>query len=419
MKVVNFPKKDGYARTKEGAIKKILSNAVHWLDNEQCMAGIVRFNEFSGNIEIHNRPHWDLSLDEWTPRLWTDVDYTEVCLALQRAGIEVGTAVAQEALVWFARKYAYNPVIDYLESVEWDQIPRVDFMMHGYFGAEEGEYSRRAGAIMMLSAVARVMEPGCKADVSVVLEGKQGQGKSESLRVLFSPWFSDNIGDLRSKDAIEQLSGMWCVEIAELAAMKHAEVEHIKAFLSRQVDVYRRPYGRCAEAVPRRNIFVMTTNEDGYLKDSTGNRRFWPIRTEVATSFDGKGIRRIEPDWIARDRDQLWAEAYARWQSGEKWWVGRDEVELLSVAEEQQKMRYSEDPWATVADDYITKKGHNCEVTVAELLGPDCIGVELKDRKDIDQKRMAKILKYLGLIGKSTRRNNVSVRIYKKSWLQL
>jgi putative DNA primase/helicase len=201
-----------------------------------------------------------------------------------------------------------------------------------YFGASDTIYSREVGLRFMISAVARVMSPGCKADHVLILEGPQGSQKSTAACILAGErWFTDELSELGSKDAALQLRGRWIIEMAELDALRKSEATRIKAFLSRRTDRFRPPSGRAVATIPRQCVFIGTTNSDGYLKDESGGRRFWPIR-----------CGRISVDAIGNDRDQLWAEAIHHYRSDTPWWMN-DEVSRLA-AEEQQE-RYVGDPW--------------------------------------------------------------------------
>jgi predicted P-loop ATPase len=259
------------------------------------------------------------------------------------------------------------------------------------------ELVRAIGRKVLVSAVARVERPGCKVDHMLILEGPQGTLKSKALRALAGDaWFTDQIADLGTKDSSQDLKGVWLVEISELSAIRPGEVEKVKAYISRQVDHYRPSYGRHSIDVPRQNVFVGTTNDAEYLSDSTGGRRFWPI---CCTNIDVEAL--------ARDRDQLWAEAVARFKSGENWWL--DANELRSDARKEQEHRRIADPWesiiATWLDHPATKPDRegvrlpivlkDGRVTVAQLLEHAICKPSERQSKS-DQMRVGKILKLFG-----------------------
>jgi predicted P-loop ATPase len=185
----------------------------------------------------------------------------------------------------------------------------------------------------MIAAVRRVMEPGCKCDHVLVLEGAQGIGKSTALATLAGSWFSDEMPDMGSKDSAIQTSVAWIHEFAELAALARSQVEAIKAFVTRTVDIYRPPYGRATVEVQRQCVFAASTNTQQYLADETGNRRWWPVRCG----------ERLDLDALRRDRDQLWAEAVVRCDAGVPHWLDEQAVEQEARAE--QDARRTEDPW--------------------------------------------------------------------------
>ncbi len=204
-----------------------------------------------------------------------------------------------DVLFALATKNTFNPVVEYLDGLRWDGVTRIDRLFPAYFGSEDGEYERAVGRKLMLAAVRRMRRPGAKFDTVPIIEGRQGSGKTSALRILGGPWHSDaELGRLDGKDSAGALQGVWIMELGELTAMNKAEVENLKAFVSRCEDRYRPPYGRTVKTYPRRCVFVGTTNSGAYLRDHTGNRRYLPVATSA-----------IDLDALTRDRDQLWAEA--------------------------------------------------------------------------------------------------------------
>jgi predicted P-loop ATPase len=236
-----------------------------------------------------------------------------------------------------ARKAGFHPVIAYLASLTWDGTPRIDTWLSRYASAEDNEYARAVSRIILIAAVRRVRQPGCKFDEMPVIESGQGLNKSTAFRVLAvkEEWFGDDLPlNCDAREVIERLHGRWIVEAAELQGMKRGDIEHIKAFLSRAKDRARAAFGRFAVTKPRQCIFVGSTNSPQYLKDTTGNRRFWPVKVQ---GFDIEALK--------RDVDQLWAEAAKAEADGESI---RLDPKLYAAAGEQQEQRQVEDPWLPI-----------------------------------------------------------------------
>jgi predicted P-loop ATPase len=248
-----------------------------------------------------------------------------------------------------------------------------------YVGAETSDYTEAVGARWLLSGVARIFRPGCKADCCLILEGKQGIGKSRTMATLAGPWYADEIAELGSKDAALQTRGVWIVEISELDSLSRSEVSKVKAFLSRTTDRFRPPYGRRVIESPRQCIFGGTVNHSAYLRDETGGRRFWPVACE-----------RIQIDALARDRDQLWAEAVVRYRAGVPWWL--DSLELNRQAAIEQSDRYDADPWQNLIAAWVESKS---TTSVEEIL-ERCVQKPTGQWGQQDMNRVARCLRALG-----------------------
>ena len=260
----------------------------------------------------------------------------------------------QEALKTQALKNRYNPVVEYLTGLsEWDGVPRLDTWLADHLGAEDTPYTRAVGRKTLLGAVARAFDPGCKFDTVLTLQGPQGCGKSTAVAILGGRWFSDNLpSELKGKDAVQSLQGKWIIECAEMDGFTRSQVVTAKAFITRQIDRERFAYDRFMPDRLRRCIFIATTNEDSFLRDPTGARRFWPIKV---AGLNAEGLRAA--------RDQLFAEAvHAYLFKGESLILPR---ELWPVAAEEQEERYARDPWEETIAEWL--EGHWRNKTCPQL----------------------------------------------------
>jgi putative DNA primase/helicase len=308
------------------------ANVITAVTNDEAFAGALAFDEFRQEVLVMRSLPWD-EPPTAVPRQWTDADDVRCAEWLQRREINVAPVTVRRSVAAVARDIRFHPVRDYLASLRWDGVPPLESWTIAYLGAEDTVLHRAFGSLWMISAVARIMQPGVKADHMLILEGPQGGKKSTALKTIAGEdWFTDELAEIGSKDAAQQMRGVWVVEFAELDAISRAEVSRIKAFLTRTVDRYRPPYERYVIAVPRQCVFAGSVNPETYLRDETGNRRFWPIRCGS-----------IDLDALGRDRDQLWAEAVARHRAGAIWWL--DDPELIALAKAEQDARYQSDAW--------------------------------------------------------------------------
>lgn len=329
-------------RSDDGKPERNEANVVTALSNDEAFAGTLVFDAFGQELLVNRPLPWD---DEplTAPRAWTDVDDVRCAEWLQRREINVTPPLVSRSVRAVARRHTIHPVREYLSSLRWDGTPRLETWAITHIGAADTPLNRTFGARWMISAVARIMEPGAKADHMLILEGSQGLKKSTALRILAGDaWFTDEVPEIGSKDCAQQMSGKWIIELAELDAISRAEASRIKAFLTRTTDRYRPPYERNVIEVPRQCVFAGSVNLETYLRDETGGRRFWPIR--CGTRIDLGGLR--------RDRDQLWAEAVLRYRDGAIWWL--DEPELVATAKEEQNARYQGDAWDAKIDRWLT-----------------------------------------------------------------
>jgi predicted P-loop ATPase len=296
----------------------------------------VRYDQFADRSLIDGLPGYGPALeDAAVNRLWLQI--------IERLGFSPKLEIVRLVVEDMARLNGFHPVHDYLDTLQWDGVPRIDKWLTTYAGAEDSEYTRAVGAIWAVAAVRRVRRPGCKFDEMLIFEQPtQGTEKSSALAVLAvrEEWFTDDLPlNVEGKRVIEALRGKWIVEAAELSGMKKADVGHLNALLSRRIDRARLAYGRLPIEAPRQSVFAGTTNKSEYLRDTTGNRRFWPV---LIVQFDLDALR--------RDRDQLWAEAAAREAKGESIRLPR---ELWPEAAKEQRQRLADDPFVAVLAEHL------------------------------------------------------------------
>lgn len=345
------------------------------------LAGIVGFDEFQQQTLLNKAPPWQRGRFERRP--WSDADDTELLLWLQHNGLpcRAVTTVADTARM-VARRHGFDPLTDYLNSLKWDGSPRLASWLTTYLDAQPSKLNRAIARAFLISAVARGLRPGCQADHVLCLESSQGEGKTETVRTLGGEWTQENLPDMHTKDGIAALAGAWFVELSELAAMSRSEVEAVKSFISRRVDRFRPAYGRHVVEQPRRCVFVATTNESHYLRDRTGNRRFWPVR-----------CGRVDLDALREDRDQLFAEAVEAYRNGEAWHF--TEPEIIRAAEAEQLARVEHDPWLAEIAAFIADKPR---VTTAEML--TMLDVTRGKSSAPQAKRIAGIMRELGWVSR-------------------
>jgi predicted P-loop ATPase len=320
----------------------------------------------------------------FVPRPCTDVDVGIVQERLQHLGLKrLSKDVTHQAIDVLAYEHRFHPVCEYLDGLQWDGVLRLGGVLPAYFGADDTDYAKAIGSMFLISMVARIFAPGCKADHLLVIEGPQGTFKSSACRVLGGPWFSDNLPDVGSgKDVSQHLRGKWLIEVSEMHAMSRAEAALLKAFITRQEERYRPPYGRKEVIEPRQCTFIGTTNKDTYLRDETGGRRFWPFKAH-----------RIDIDALIRDRDQLFAEAVVRYRDGACWHPDADFERQYIMPE--QATRYEDDVWEEKIAVYLLGK----ERVTVWLVARDGVGIETTQRVGTsDQNRIRAALHRLNWV---------------------
>jgi hypothetical protein len=338
----------------------------------------------------------------------TDTDVTAAQVHLQWSGFRrLGKDTTHQAIDKCARENSFHPIRDYLTGLEWhDGKERLSEWLSTYLGAEQNDYTARIGSMFLIGMVARIMRPGCKLDYMPTIEGDQGLLKSRMCGVLAGEYFSDHLPDIAGKECSQHLRGKWLIEVAELRAFSRSAIDHFKEFLTRDTERYRPPWGRKEVHEPRQCVFIGTTNKELYLRDETGNRRFWPVK-----------ITKIELENLQRDRDLLFAEAVYRFRNGETWWPDA-KFERTKIAAEQEA-RYEVDVWEHPIELFIK---HTAKITIMEIalgaLGFEVVRPGMTVSRDEpqpvrgtpinrlslnDQRRIAAILTHLEWV---PRRNN-------------
>lgn len=301
---------------KTGKVKDTLNNICTILRCDELLHPIV-FNQFKNMIDVIGKLPW--------PQVkpgWSETDLACAKLYFERTyGIWSPTKFKDALLAVTSSERLYHPVKEYLNSLSWDGIPRVDRLLIDYLGAADTDYVRAVTRKTIVAAVARIFEPGIKFDTILVLNGVQGIGKSTLFAKLGKEWFSDSLSlsDMKDKTAPEKLQGYWLLELSELNGIKKVDVEVVKSFITRRDDKYRQAYAPSVESHPRSCVIVGTTNsEGGFLRDITGNRRFWPVRVTGAGKYH---------PWDLKEIDQVWAEAVEYYRQGEDLFL-KDEVAI-------------------------------------------------------------------------------------------
>lgn len=316
--------------------------------------------------------------EEVLPRPATDDDVTQLQEWLQKhAGLpKIGKDTTHQAVDLRARECAFHPVREYLEELKWDRQERLGTWLAYYLGVQQSPYAETVGRDFFIALAARIFKPGCKQDYMLILEGPQGALKSMACEIISGNWFSDNLPDLRdSKDLAQHLQGKWLIEIGELSAMSKAETATLKAFITRKTERYRPSYGRREVIQPRQCVFIGTTNDECYLKDATGGRRFWPV-----------AVSSIDLDALRADRDQLFAEAVHLFKSGAQWWPDKDfEAEHIKP---EQEARFETDPWQEAVEAFLDEK----EKTTVERVARGALGIETARIGTADARRIRSVL---------------------------
>lgn len=331
--------------TKSGKLICSIANIILILENDPALKGHIVHDLFSGMDAAVNGLPWNKNAGQWT-----DADDANLRVWLEKHYDITGKEKISDALTAVLTKHSYHPIRDYLNGLTWDGIPRLERIVIDYMGAEDNELNRAISRKHFTAAVARVFNPGCKYDYCLIMTGAEGIGKSTLLSIMGGPWFNDSIVTTEGKEGMEQLRRAWIIELGELSSIKRSDVEQVKAYLSKQVDVYRAAFGRRVSEYPRQCVFCGTTNESLFLKGDNGNRRFWVIPVDAK-------LRRY-PNWheaLRRDRDQLWAEAVHYYKLGEKLYLS-DTLESAARKRQEDYNDDSDDPTISLLQKFLETK---------------------------------------------------------------
>lgn len=318
---------------RQGSYLSVPENVLLILQHDPNVVGKVAMDDFAHRIVIKESLPWrDASLG----RFWQDGDDAGLRNYISRVYGIIGKGIVVDALSEVLFQNHYHPVRDYLSALYWDGEQRVDSLLIDYLGAADTEYVRAVTRKILVAAVARVMVPGIKFDCILVMVGKQGEGKSYLLKKLGREWFSDSLTTVIGKEAYEQLQGKWILEMGELSALKKAEIEAVKHFLSKQEDSFRVAYGRNVSDFPRQCVFFGSTNRVDFLRDTTGNRRFWPVNTMVRSP-----VKSVFTDLSEYEIAQVWAEAQEAWRAGEELYL-KDRLAVMAFEAQEAHMEESD-----------------------------------------------------------------------------
>jgi len=382
----------GLEVSKQGSPVKSLLNACLALRGWKPTQKSIWYDEF------HDKTYTDWGGDK---REWGDFDTLRITRYLQDVlKLPFNDELVSKAVKLHASDYPRNEPLDWLKSLKWDGTARLEELFVVGFGATASAYSMAASKNFMMSMAARIARPGCKVDTMVILEGRQGLFKSTALEYIGGAWYSESSESVNSKDFFMTLQGKLVIEIGEMDTFNRAEATRIKQIISCRTDRFRRPYAREAQDYPRRCVFVGTTNDDHYLRDDTGGRRFWPIECTM-----------IDLDWIKANRDQLFAEAYDALNKGGTWWEMPGQE-----AEAQQEERRQVDPWQEFISDWLDKRNPSDPLTANSAL-IDCLKMEKEKCEKKHSLRVGRIFKTMGYKSKVRSIGGKSVRCYEGNGL--
>lgn len=372
------------------------------LDLTEKGQGVVNMNNarliLENDPKLRGHAWYDLFLQRIMtgdpPREWHDVDDTHLTVYIQRELriLKMSVDAVSRAVIAHAMAHPRHCVREWLKTLQWDGEERCKFFFHDYFGAEDNVYTRAVANNFWLSICARLHRPGCQMDNMIVLEGAQGAGKSQALRVIGGPWFAEQHESVTGRGFYEVIQGKLLVEISEMDSFTKGEISRVKAAISCASDRFREPYAKHASDHPRQCALAGTTNTFDWNRDETGARRFWPLRCVGTVDVDG----------IASARPQLFAEAWARIQAGESWWIMPQ-----AETETEQRKRYASDIWQEKVQVFLEARQ---SVSLDEIC-EDCLVIKVAERDQRTRLRLGSIMRFLGWENRTAR---VGGRVVKR-----
>jgi predicted P-loop ATPase len=376
----------------KGAINN-LYNATIIMSHDEKFKDVFYYNEMTSRPCVR-RPN---GKDTW--HLVDDVYYEMAKKYIQQFYIKtMSLENIRGAILLACHDHKFHPVKEDIESVVWDQVPRIETWLPVYMGAEDTPYHQVIGSCFIISMIARIYDPGCQCDYMLIFEGPQGIGKSTAFRILGGEYFSDCLNELNTKDAKMHVVSFWLHELAEMHAIlsTRSEAAQVKSFLTRTKEIFRPPYGVMDVERPRQCVFAGTTNQERYLRDDTGNRRFWPAKCGT-----------IDTEALKKDRSQLFAEALVKYREGWHWWPPREFEE--SFIKPQQASRLEFDEWQNIISRQLDLGNNVFDVRNATIADVYKWWISTGDSRlsNADSQRIAKVLRGLGATSRRTKKGFV------------
>jgi len=374
----------------DGKVIDCRENVYLILKHHPQWQGVIWGDEFAKRIVLRKPPPWERAAHFVPERKWEASDDLRLglWLAQQERVLIRAKQTLSDSVAWVASESLWHPVREYLEGLVWDDKPRLAGWLTDYLGINPTEYSLMVGRFFLIGMVARIYKPGCQMRFMPIFEGSQYRGKSSAIRALVgSKWYSDAHLDLNNKDVYQLIQGVWVQEVGEMDSFNRSEATRVKAFVSSQTDRFRAPYEATPSDQPRQVVFMGSTNQDEYFKDSTGNTRFWPLKAEETGDP-------INVEGLAAVRDQLFAEAVTLFKQGERWHPTAEEQERLF--EPEQASREIEDLWESRIEAYL--KSNTFTTIRGDEIITDCLKIEIGkvDNAKAMAMRVSTIMKRLG-----------------------